>query len=178
MCVSVTIFGPGALFILKAELSWLGQSLLCLLAPPSPTWRVCSLPLRLPCAAILTTSTLVACLSCCHQVICSTQPTDPTQVLGILKEPGVCCTNQEATMAYVESENLFLRELWYLCLPPTEPIRKTNASYQEVVLNSVLLCLELLSTLSQVLCGCSQPHVGTPFCRQRLLVHSWLPRPK
>ena len=37
-----------------------------------------------------------------------------------------------------------------------------NAGYQEAMLNSVLLCIELLSKLSQLLCGvpiCSRGHM-------------------
>ena len=47
---------------------------------------------------------------------------------------------------------------------PSEKNLKKNAGYQKVMLNSVLLCLEFISKLSQVLHGCSQPHIGVPIC--------------
>ena len=139
------------LFILNSKLAWLGPSQLCLLAPHIPTWQVHSLPLRLPgrsCPYHLNSGNQF--IRAATKQFASHCPQTPLKCLASLKTQSSCCPNQEATISYVESVNLFLRELQHLCLPPAEPIRKTNASYQEVMLNSVLLCLELLSKISQV----------------------------
>lgn len=55
-----------------------------------------------------------------------------------------------------EPGRLLLKELQYTASS------KQNVGYQEAMLNSVLLCVELLSKISQVLSGFSWPHWHDP----------------
>ena len=89
---------------------------------------------------------------CCHQA--SRSLTNPIQMLGLLREPEVSREHGPESQHF-KTSRLFFSATEEPGIPLLRELQHAASKQQEVVLNSVFLCLEFLFKLSQVLSGFS-----------------------